>query len=324
MNVGFVVKNGVLKKYRGEEKKYYLSNENGEIIYHLSGRDASGLERVVIPAEIREIDGFAFDKSPHLREVILNDGLQTVSSFAFRDCKELKDVYVSDSVRHINAAAFPDSRVTLHARYVAGASHLVWCSRGKALERAIMENAHPGVLVAMELARNGQVDLVLTVGSECLKFEFLGCQIPATVVISEDLNHPFIFQGSEIRRIEIKKDVTYLHPEALGESKTVKFYEGAFREIIVHSDNPAYYSIDGVLFTRDHTLLRFPPNKLADAMSSGTYTVPAGTKAIAPHAFAGAYGLFTVRVPCDVEISSKAFEDAIDLEHVVRIPGNHL
>lgn len=323
MNNGFVVKNGVLKKYRGEEKKYYLQNEKGEIICHLSGRDASGLERVEIPTGIQEIAGFAFEKSSHLREVILNDGMQTISCYAFRGCHELKDVYISDSVRHIDAAAFPDSRVTLHARYAVGASHLLWCSRGKALERAIMENAHPGVLAAMDLARKGQVDLVLTVGSECQKFEFLGCQIPATVVISENLNNPYIFQGSEVRHIEITKEVTFLHREALGESKTVKFYEGAFQRIDVHQDNPNYYSMDGVLFTRDHTLLRFPPNKLADGMSSRTYTVPAGTKAIAPRAFAGAYGLFTVCVPCDVEINSKAFEDTIDLEHVVRIPANH-
>ncbi len=82
--------------------------------------------------------------------------------------------------------------------------------------------------------------------------------------------------------------------------------------ILVSPDNPAYYSIDGVLFrTEDSALLVYPPGRMESA-----YSVPQGTEALADQAFTNCF-IQSVALPNSLRtIGNQAFLYCSSLESV--------
>jgi len=87
--------------------------------------------------------------------------------------------------------------------------------------------------------------------------------------------------------------------------------------ITVDADNPAYSSLDGVLFNKDRTtLIQFPAGRI------GSYTIPDGVTRIENHAFIGCRGLTAVRIPNTVtSIGNEAFYDCRQLCDI-KIPSS--
>lgn len=79
---GFVIKSGVLQKYKGRKRK------------------------VTIPQEVTEIGGFAFCAKEFLTEIVIPDGVTTIGSCAFYGCSSLTSVAIADSVTEIADNAF--------------------------------------------------------------------------------------------------------------------------------------------------------------------------------------------------------------------------
>ena len=89
------------------------------------------------------------------------------------------------------------------------------------------------------------------------------------------------------------------------------------KEFIVHSDNPFYKSVDGILWTKDgKTLMMYPAGK------EGTeYQVPDGVEALWTGAFERS-NLVTVRIPESVKtIGASVFEYCYSLENIT-LPSN--
>jgi hypothetical protein len=87
----------------------------------------------------------------------------------------------------------------------------------------------------------------------------------------------------------------------------------ALERITVAEDNPAFHSIDGVLYSKDgKTLVYYPAARSGDA-----YTVEAGVTHLAPRAFAEAAHLRTVTLPDGLlEIGWGAFQSSNSLTSV--------
>ncbi len=132
---------------------------------------------------------------------------------------------------------------------------------------------------------------------------FSECGSLKEVTFSEGLKSigSFAFQDSPlIRRFHL--------PSTLAEIEEDAFfigYEGILEEFTVHPDNPAYRSVDGVLFSKDmETLIQFPQNK-----DLASYEVPETVRSIAPDAFAYARRLERIDLPEGLaSIGSGAFE----------------
>ena len=94
-------------------------------------------------------------------------------------------------------------------------------------------------------------------------------------------------------------------PKVSGESVTSGYAETrALTSVEVDADNPFYDSVDGVLYSKDHSrLILYPTAK----NSGGTYTVMDGTTEIANRAFTES-GLVTVTLPASLRsIGDEAF-----------------
>ncbi len=91
----------------------------------------------------------------------------------------------------------------------------------------------------------------------------------------------------------------------------------SFKEFIVLENNPAYKSIDGVLFIKDGTILiAYPYGK------SNTYSIPNSVTKIGVYAFYGCTGLTSITIPNSLtSIENRAFDGCSGLTSVA-IPNS--
>ena len=92
----------------------------------------------------------------------------------------------------------------------------------------------------------------------------------------------------KLTHVAVPASVTYIAPQAFTRCPSLA-------AITVDAENPAYSSVDGVLFSKDHTaVIKFPGAK------TGDYTIPAGTTNIGYWAFKSCNNLTSVTVPASV------------------------
>ena len=72
---------------------------------------ASSVERVIIPARVREIGSHAFDWCKNLKEVIFQEGsrLEKVESYSFYRCVGLDKIELPNSIQSIGEGCFEQS-----------------------------------------------------------------------------------------------------------------------------------------------------------------------------------------------------------------------
>lgn len=158
---------------------------------------------------------------------------------------------------------------------------------------------HRGEIESVEID-----DGVSSIGS----YAFSGCEELEEVEISDSVvwigNNAFD-SCTSLDSITIPGSVTGIGGSAFG-------YCTDLEEIEVEGGNPAYTSIDGVLFTRDRETLVSCP-----AGMEGEYTLPAGVTSIGAGAFSGCDDLERITIPDSVtRIGDSAFLDCDSLDSV--------
>lgn len=81
---------------------------NGVIV--ITGLLDPNVTTLTIPGEIAgvkvNIGRFAFEKSPYLKTVIIENGVEEIAEGAFYECKELATVFIPDSVKKVGSRVF--------------------------------------------------------------------------------------------------------------------------------------------------------------------------------------------------------------------------
>ncbi len=85
LNRGFVIKDGILERYRGWRRK------------------------IIIPKEVRIIGGWAFYENESLSQVIIPYGVNEIGYGAFRSCPNLTHIHIPVSLTKIADTAFFES-----------------------------------------------------------------------------------------------------------------------------------------------------------------------------------------------------------------------
>ncbi len=134
---------------------------------------------------------------------------------------------------------------------------------------------------------------VTSIGSHAFSYSRINdIQLPETLV---SIGHHAFFE-SMLSCINLPKNVTVIEGSAFSDC-------GALTAISVHQDNPAFSSLDGVLFSKDLTKLLYFP-----AGITGEYTVPASVTTIGDNAFYYCPGLTGITFPESVTtIGDNAF-----------------
>jgi acetyltransferase-like isoleucine patch superfamily enzyme len=102
------------------------------------------------------------------------------------------------------------------------------------------------------------------------------------------------FAGNRLTSVIIPNNVTTIGTGAFAGNSMLK-------ELLCAPDNPAYASVDGVLFSKNQeTLVVYPEGK------GNTYTLPASVTAVGKNAFAGNQ-LISITIGANIEIPDNAF-----------------
>ena len=101
----FVIENGVLKEYCGNETNVTIPDGVTEI-----GEEAfdgcSGLTSVTIPKGVKAIGEGAFDGCSSLTSVTIPEGVKAIEAWAFHGCSSLTSITIPEGVEAIKALAF--------------------------------------------------------------------------------------------------------------------------------------------------------------------------------------------------------------------------
>ncbi len=281
----------------------------------------SGLTAVTIPESVTSIESGAFEGCSGLTAVTIPKSVTQLSGFAFTKCSGLREIYVASG----NPAYCSRDGVLFKKNKDA----LIRCPEGREGRYTIppdVKQLFPGAFEGCSLLTGVTIPKSVTLLSSIRVFS--GCTLltsagPVGSGCSiefgwEDEIPSFAFCGSPVSTVTIPVSVTEIGPQAFSDCAELK-------EIRVSDGNTAYCSAEGVLFSKDMTLLvRYPAGKETDS-----YTVPDGVTALGPYAFQDCVSLTEVLLPASVNaLGSNAFDSCTGLtaiavpEGVTKLPGN--
>jgi len=209
---------------------------------------------------VTSIAAGAFQNNYNVAGVVIPNTVTNIGLYAFQGCDYLTLVTIPASVTGIGAVAFCNCR-KLTAITVDPANLFYSSANG------VLFNKDRTGLIQFPAGLGGSYAIpgsVTRVGTEA----FFGCTLLTNVMV-----------GNSVTNIG---DLAF-------------FASGPLTAITVEANNPAYSSVNGVLFDKDQTtLVTFP------AGLGGSYTVPAGVTNILDYAFSYCNGLTEVTIPASV------------------------
>ena len=296
----FTIYDGVLREYNGSGGAVVIPSNVNEIG---DGAFASCFEltSVTIPNSVTRIGDFAFSYCSSLKNITIPNSVKGIGKWAFANCTDLMSISISNSVTEIGEMAFYycsglTSIIIPNSVTAIGECAFLDCTRLTSIKAdasnknyssvdGVLYNKDKTILVAYPTGREG----TFTIPSGVLRIE----------------NNAFN-RCVNLTSITIANSVT-----AIGEC----VFEGCTRltSIEVDSSNNIYSSVNGVLYSKDRTVLvTYPPGR------NGAYTIPDNVLCIGDYAFSKCSGLMSITIPNSVmEIGDYAFSGCSSLTSII-------
>jgi len=277
--------------------------------------DCKRLTDITLPASLTSIGDSAFNACHKLKNIMIPDKVSKIGNGAFMFCFDLETVTIPASVTEIEEDAF------------------VCCGSLKSIsvspdnpayssEDGVLFNKDKTRLIRYPAGKEGDIYSIPTSVTEICKEAFAKChnlkniKIPNSVSkigdrafeLCDSLTSITLpdgiteigdctFRCKSLITIAIPASVTKIEERAFSECVSLKC-------IAVSPDNPAFISVDGILFNKDKTrLIRYPADKEGD-----TYSIPTRVTEIGSGAFARCHNLKVITIPDSVtEIGDWAF-----------------
>ena len=276
--------------------------------------DCRAMTAVTVPDGLTEIGDSAFSHCQKLTGIFVPDSVTKIGVWSFNGCEALTSFYIPGNVSYVGPAAFYGCKSMGSLFVDSGNADYVSID-------GVLFSKDRRTLIAYPGGRQGGYHIpsgVTVIKSDAFgpcaglnavslpegltKIEeaaFEGCvnltavRIPDSVTSIEN----FAFNGcSGLEGVTIPRGVTAIGWGAFGGCEKLT-------GIGVDSDNSAYVSVDGVVFTKDmKTLVMYPPGK------TGEYRIPGSVTKIQNSAFHACAGPPSVRIPASMtDIGQWAF-----------------
>lgn len=239
----------------------------------------SSLEEISIPNSVTEIKKEAFYYCSSLKTVKLSDSINKIESSVFEGCTMLTDIVIPESVISIEEAAFsycqslkkiiiPDSVVSI--------AHSVF-SDCSSLEEIIIPKSVTSIGNAFTntlwLTNKQKENPLVIINNILLDGTTASGTVEIPKGVKKIVRNCFV-SCSGIESVKIPKSVTDI------ESGSVFLDCANLKEVIVDEENEVYTSENGMLYSKDKTILLFCPVKAGTEI-----VVPEGVTEIGTAAF---------------------------------------
>ncbi len=306
----------------------------------------SGLQRLEVPGGVEIIQSWAFHGATSLAHVAIGGGVTQIGVSAFGNTA-MTQMNIPGNVQTIGAEALINAKALRHVVIGTGTTVIgQGAFRGTVSLTSIWVHAdnpaytsEDGILFDKEQTKLVQYPAgatsaaysvgatVETIGQDSFQSvsHLEQINIPGNVRTIERWAFPF---SSNLRRVGLAEGVESIGSYAFGwtglesvaiPASVTDIGDHAFHrtllntQFMVHVDNPAYSSVDGVLFDKSQSTLIQYALGLA-----GSYAVPTSTAAIRPRAFEGAGHLTQLAIPDSVlNIGESTFHSCTSLARVV-------
>ena len=280
---------------------------------------------VIIPEGVTEIDHAAFGSCRRLRTVTLPNTVSYINKAAFEGCVRLKSFDVgneNESFSTLDGNLYNKEK-TEFVRYAAGKSNISFV-----MPENVNEISNAAFQDCLHLESIELCDDITTIGEEAFRdceklreiniptnlgkiegLSFYGCESLEKISIPDSVTSigESSFRGcSSLEKVDISKRVDVIGSDAFASCS-------GLCEIVVDEDNQNYSSLDGVLFSKDRTMLML----YALGSEKISYTIPDTVTTIDSSAFRGAKNLQSVSMGDNViYINEFAFADCDSLNNV--------
>ena len=261
----------------------------------------TSLTSITIPDSVTFIGGSAFNKCLSLENIILSNNLTTLETYTFDYCESLTNIIIPNGVTSIGGGCFyectslksiiiPESVLSIEASAFSGCKSLI--------DVDINRVSYIGYGTFSNCTSLVNVDINYAVSIGDYAFEW--CESLANIVIPnsvQSIGNSAFFGCKSLTTVTIPDNVTVIGNKVFSNCTRLK-------GIYVGDNNPNYLSIDGVLLSKDKSMLiSYPKNKPEDSYVipdevtiisdgafwacnfSGELTLPNGIKHIGSHAF---------------------------------------
>ncbi len=255
--------------------------------------DAAALETVILPDTITHIGQGAFSGCAALKDIEIPEGVTTIGQYAFSQCTSLESIVIPDGVKELDIMLF------------VGCTNLKHVTVPKALEK-IHADAFE---TCSSLTEISLPDTVYLLGSrafaECTalqKVEFYETNLNVTV----DTSSPFAideyaFMGcTALKEFTVPKRVYSVKWGSAFVKEPFASSAGAEMldiDIKIHPDNPYFTEKDGILYSKDNTVIL----TCIDSKGITSLTIPEGVIEIQEGAFSGIETITSVTLPSTLQ-----------------------
>lgn len=267
--------------------------------YAFSG--CKNLKKISIPVSV-EIIGLAAFSGSGIESIHLPANLKTISTAAFSGCTNLKSVEFPEALTKIESRAFeksglvrmelPDTVTTMGSDVFSECPNLEFVKLPRNLEVIEMSMFKKcAKLQSVVFPENVKV-----IG----RWAFMWCDelqnftLPESV---ETIGLQAFIDCESLTEVTIPANVTIIEQNSFSGC-------GKLRAIYVAEGNPAYQSVDGVLMTKDGTMVHTCPGA-----KEGTFVIPNGVTTIASLAFFDCQNLKRLVIPATLTtINERGFD----------------
>ncbi len=254
-----------------------------------------------IPDSVTSIGDDAFENLISLKSVTIPNSVTSIGNDSFYDCENLTSVTIPSSVTNIGISAFsgtgltsvtiPNS-ITAIQDYTFG-----WCEdlASVSIPDSVTSIGSSAFYDCESLTSATIPNSVTNIGDSA----FAQCVSLTSITISNgvtSIGNMMLNGCTSLTSVSIPASVTSIGDDAFANTN--------LSNISVDADNPNYASVNGVLFSKDKTLLiQYPIGNTQTA-----YTIPSGVTSIGYDAFSNCENMTSISIPSGViNIGDDAF-----------------
>lgn len=251
------------------------------------------LQSIKLPNSVRWMGRAAFGKCSNLKRVDLSDQISTLETATFSDCVNLENIHLSKSLTDIEDHVFSGCTSLTTLRIPKNVSSIGYAAFEDAVSEFVVDKANTNfssedgvlynkkktTLVKVPSYKSGNYTVPDTV-KEISDTAFCSCHELQKVVIGEGVSvlYKSCFDDSSIEEISLPATLKVL------KERNVNISVPKLKSIRVSEKNENFVSEDGVLYTKDKTILCiYPSGKRGvvtfPAEASNLNAIPMGNKA---------------------------------------------